>query len=247
MPEVATQPQVASVHESPVQTDFRQPIGPRIEARQVLIYPDPLLRLPPRLPDLKENRNGLMDLDMGIYTDFVENSPFQEGIISESYEKPDRSYIKEPLELTDLLDTTKIIQKFFPKQVDIDKIVDVIQRKELKGTYLPLTIYKTQAAYLTSLYFKDLYLYLAQNKLPGKRSAICKVEALAEKLILLDSLLFKSVTTPNRETALLAVPETCTDKIITLNHSSLFAGHQGVIKTYLTIGTSFSSRVSCII
>ena len=212
---------MASEHESPVETDFRQPIGHRIEARQVPIYPDSLLRLLPRLPDLKENRNGLMDLDMGINTDFEENPPFQEGIISETYERLDRSYIKEPSELTDLLDTTKIIQKFLPKQTDIDKIVDVIQRKVLKGTHLPITIKEIQAAYLTSPYFKDLYLYLAQNKSPGKRSAIHKVEALAEKFILLDSLLFKLVTIPDRETALLAVPEMCTDKIITLYHSSL--------------------------
>ena len=90
---------------------------------------------------------------------------------------------------------------------------------------------------MTSPYFKDVYLYLAQNKLPSIRSAICKVEALAEKFILPDSLLFfKLVTIPDRETALLAVPETGADKIITLYHSSLFAGHWGVIKTYLTIG-----------
>ena len=36
--------------------------------------------------------------------------------------------------------------------------------------------------------------------------------------------------------ALLTIPEICADKIITLYHSSLFAGYQGVIKTYLTIG-----------
>ena len=47
------------------------------------------------------------------------------------------------------------------------------------------------------------------------------------------------VTTSDRETALLAVPETCMDKIITLYHSSLFAGHQGLLKTYLTIGDKF--------
>ena len=35
------------------------------------------------------------------------------------------------------------------------------------------------------------------------------------------------------------VPETCTDKIITLYQSNLFAGHQGVIKTYLTISDRF--------
>ena len=58
-----------------------------------------------------------------------------------------------------------------------------------------------------------------------------KVEILAEKYILLDSLLFKLTTIPGKEAALLAIPETCADKIITLYHSNLFAGHQGVIKT----------------
>ena len=66
---------------------------------------------------------------------------------------------------------------------------------------------------------------------------IKRTVALAEKYILLDSLLCK--ITPEKETAVLAVPETCVDKIITLYHSSLFAGHQGVIKTYLTISDKF--------
>ena len=65
------------------------------------------------------------------------------------------------------------------------------------------------------------------------------MQTLAEKYILLDSLLFKLVTTPEKETVLLVVTETCASKIITLYHSSLFAGHQGVIKTCLTIGDKF--------
>ena len=84
-----------------------------------------------------------------------------------------------------------------------------------------------------------MYLYLAQNKLPNKKSAICKVEVLAEKFILLDSLLYKLVTMPDKETALLAIQEICVDNIITLYHSSLFAGHQDMTKTYLTIGDKF--------
>ena len=40
-----------------------------------------------------------------------------------------------------------------------------------------------------------LHLYLAQNKLPSTKSARQKVETLAEKYILLYSLLFKLVTT----------------------------------------------------
>ena len=109
----------------------------------------------------------------------------------------------------------------------------------MKGTHLPLTIKEIQAGYLNSSYFKDIYQYLAQNRLPSKKAAIKRVEMLAEKYILLDSLLFKLTSIPGKETALLAIPETCADKIITLYHSNLFAGHQGVIKTYLTISDRF--------
>ena len=80
-------------------------------------------------------------------------------------------------------------------------------------------------------------MYLSQNKLPSSKSAIRKLETLSEKYVLLDLLLFR--ISPVKETAVLAIPETCEDKIITLYHKSLFAGHQGVIKTYLTISDKF--------
>ena len=121
--------------------------------------------------------------------------------------------------------------------MDIDKILNMIQRKVLTGIHLPIEIKEIQAGYLCSSYFEDLYLYLSQNKLPSSKPAIRKIETLAEKYVLLDSLLFK--ISSEKETAVLAVPETCTDKLITLNHKSLFAGHQVVIKTYLTISDKF--------
>ena len=130
-----------------------------------------------------------------------------------------------------------VIHKFLPEQMDIDKILKVIQRKMLKGTHLPVEIKEIQAGYLHSSYFKDIYLYLSQNKLPSSKAAIRRIEAPAEKYILLDLLLFK--ITPEKETVVLAVPETCVDKIITLYHSSLFMGYQGVIQTYLTMCDKF--------
>ena len=75
--------------------------------------------------------------------------------------------------------------------------------------------------------------------MPSKRAARKRVEVLAEKYIMLDSLLFKLMTILGKETALLAIPEICADKIITLYHSNLFAGHQGVIKMYLMISDRF--------
>ena len=105
--------------------------------------------------------------------------------------------------------------------------------------HLPLTINEIQAGYLTSSFFRDLYKYLVQNIMPHKRHTRCKVEALAESFILLDSLLFKLVMIPDKEKALLVIPENCADKIIELYQSSLFTGHQGVIKTYLTVSDKF--------
>ena len=217
-------------------------IGPKIQHRPSPPYYDPYARPPPKPPDTidpLDSQKDLLENDSDRKVEIEENSPFQEGIISEIYERPNTSYVQEPQELKDLIDTTKLIQKFLPKQTDIDKILDIIKRKVLKGTHLPLTIKEIQAGYLSSPYFKDLYLFLSQNKLPSKRSAIKKVETLAESFVLLDSLIFKLVMTSNKEAAVLAIPETCIDKIIALYHTSLFTGHQGVVKTYLTMKDKF--------
>ena len=48
--------------------------------------------------------------------------------------------------------------------------------------HLPMTVKEIQAEYLISPYFKDLYLYLVQNNLPSTKTAIHKVETLAEKI-----------------------------------------------------------------
>ena len=47
------------------------------------------------------------------------------------------------------------------------------------------------------------------------------------------------MSTTDKESAGIAIPEMCAGSIIALYHSSLFAGHQGVIKTYLTISDKF--------
>ena len=199
------------------------------------LYLVPPMRPPPKPPDNLSKRQEVESSKIEI----EENLPFQESIISEVYERPDKSYFQEPIELKDLIDTNNVVQQFLPKQTDIDKILEIIRKKVLNGMHLPLTIKEIQAGYLSSLYFKDIYLYLAHNRLPSKKAVIRRVELLAEKYIMFDSLLFKLTTVPGKESALLAIPERCADKIITLYHSNLFAGHQGVIKMYLTISDRF--------
>ena len=162
---------------------------------------------------------------------------FRKASYQKQFKDQTNHFFQNLKELEELLDKGNLIHRFLPKQTDIDKILQIIQRKVLKGTHLPVEVKEIQAGYLHIPYFKDIYQYLLQNKLPSSKLAIKKLEALSEKYVLLDSVLFRNH--PERETAVLAIPETCGDKIITLYHKSLFAGHQGVIKTYLTISDKF--------
>ena len=116
-----------------------QPIGPKIQHRLCPPYYDLYARPPPRPPDvtsLIDSWKDLLDTYSDKNVDIEENLPFQEGMTFETYERPDKSYIQEPYKLKDPIDTTKLVQKFLPKQTDIDKI-DIIKRKVLKVHIYP--------------------------------------------------------------------------------------------------------------
>ena len=133
-----------------------------------------------QLTCILEIPGSLSDIDPELNTDSEDSSPFQQGVISEMYQSPDKSYFQQPQELEGLINTGRLVQKFLLKQADIDKILlKIIQSKVIKVMHLPATVNKIQAEYLISSYFKDLYLYLAQNKLPSTKTVIQKVEMLA--------------------------------------------------------------------
>ena len=77
---------------------------PRSEVLPPYLFPQN--RPPPKPPDQLIKRQDIDDSK----TDIEENSPFQENIISEIYERPDKSYFQELVELKDLVDTKNIIQ-----------------------------------------------------------------------------------------------------------------------------------------
>ena len=95
---------------------------------------------PPSKPPNVVNATTTPKLGPEPNVDFEENSPHQEGIITETYVAPDQSYLEQPQELIKLVNTSKVVQKYLPQQADIDTILDIIKRKVLKGTHLPLTI-----------------------------------------------------------------------------------------------------------
>ena len=62
--------------------------------RETSVYPDLINRPPPKptenlpLPRIESNTDVSPRIDL----EFEENSSYQEGIISETYQRPDRSY-----------------------------------------------------------------------------------------------------------------------------------------------------------
>ena len=123
--------------------------------RELPFYPDPIYRPPPRPPEnlWPPSPESKPDTRSKIDIEFEENSLYQEGIISEAYQRPDKSYFQELKQLESLVNTGRMIHKFLLKQANIDKILKIIQRKVLKGTHLSIMIKDIQARYLIISYF----------------------------------------------------------------------------------------------
>ena len=102
--------------------------------------PKPIRSNMPRSQGSSQSSPSVENINPDINLDFEENSPFQEGIISEAFQRLDKSFFQKPKELNDLINRGNLIKMFLPKQTDIDKILKVIQRKVLKGTLLPVEI-----------------------------------------------------------------------------------------------------------
>ena len=103
-------------------------------AREISINPDPVYRPSPKpvKTSVPKIPGSLSDIDPELNVDFEDNSPFQEDVITRMYQRTDKSYFQEPQELESLINTGRLMQKFIPKQADIDKLLKIIQRKVLK-------------------------------------------------------------------------------------------------------------------
>ena len=68
-----------------------------------------------------QSSQNVQDINPNINFDFEENSPFQEGVMSETFQRLDKSFFQEPKELGDLINKESFVHKYFPKQMDIEK------------------------------------------------------------------------------------------------------------------------------
>ena len=73
----------------------------------------PSARLPPKPPNV-DIATTSPSLGPEPNMDIEENSPHQEGIITETYIVPDQSYLEQLQELIKLVNTSKVVQRYLP-------------------------------------------------------------------------------------------------------------------------------------
>ena len=131
-----------------------------------------------------------------------------------------------PPPLESLLDKAKMAYKFLPKQGDIDRLIAKINKKVLRDTNLCVDLRDLKAAYLTSPHFRDIYLYLLQNRMPLGKGAARRLDQNARNYLILDGLLFKILDDgEGKLDTVLCIPTSKVHILLNAYHSSIIGGH----------------------
>ena len=198
-----------------------------------------------RIPIIEKKRQELKEQNRKIF-----HPPSIEGIdigVTEGLETLDPE-IRIPTEedfvlpppLESLLDEAKMAYKFLPKQGDIDRLIAKINKKELRDTNLCVDLRDLKVAYLTSPHFRDIYLYLLQNRMPLGKGAAKRLDQNARNYLILDGLSFKILDDGEGSLdTVLCIPTSKVHILLNAYHSSLLGGHTGITKCYHTISQRF--------
>ena len=135
-----------------------------------------------------------------------------------------------PPPLESLLDKAKTAYKFLPKQSDIDRLIAKINKKVLRDTNLCVDLRDLKVAYLTSPHFRDIYLYLLQNRTPLGKGAAKWLDQNVRNYLILDGLGLDTV---------LCIPTPKVHILLNAYHSCILGGHTGITKCYHTISQRF--------
>ena len=110
----------------------------------------------------------------------------------------------------------------------------------LGDTNLCVDLRDLKVAYLTSPYFRAIYLYLLQNRMPLGKGTAKRLDQNARNYLILDGLLFKILDDGegNLDTVL-CIPTSKVHILLNAYHSSILGGHTGITKCYHTISQRF--------
>ena len=166
----------------------------------------------------------------------------EEEVLDPEVRTPDDVDFIKPPPLEELVDPTKTKQSFIPKQGELTKLLQQINTRILRGTHLVHDLRDLKAAYLASPHFRDIYIYLCQNKVPLNRLAARQIEVQSRNYMLLDGLLFKMMdtdTVTGDAHTVLCISTSKAHVLMDYYHSSVMGGHSGITKCFQTINKRF--------
>ena len=98
----------------------------------VPFHPGPVYRPPPKpiQQDVSYPQSSPNIENINLNFDFEENSPYQEGVMSETFQRLDKSFFQEPKELGNLMNKGNLIHKHLAK----DRYRQNVRGNPEKGT-----------------------------------------------------------------------------------------------------------------
>ena len=145
-----------------------------------------------------------------------------------------------PQSLDKVVDLSKAAYKFLPKQGDIDRLLEQIEKKVLRDINISNELRDLKAAYMDSPHFRDIYLNLMHGKVPLNQGATRRMENSVRDHMTLDGLLFKIVPCGRDDyETVLCILTSKAHILMDMYHSSLIGGHTGIAKCYQTICRRF--------
>ena len=152
------------------------------------------------IPERDDDRENKIETLRRKYRKVLNPTPIEgidigdsEEVLDPQIRIPDQSDFELPPPLQDVVDPSKITHKFLPKQGEIDRLINQINKKVLRDTELSMNLRDLRAAYLQSPHFRDIYLNLTQNKVPLGKGTAKRLEQSARNYLILDGLLFKII------------------------------------------------------
>ena len=179
----------------------------------------PAAKLPPQQTLMPQNNP--FDINSEII-------PFQEQEVEAVFKTPELDDFLLPPVLGDQITDATLMHRHLPRQTDVDRIMEQINRKYLTKLWLPCSIRDMQAAYLNSPHFTDIYMAVGMNKMPSKARTARKLESDLMNAVYMihGGLLYRYMKNLTGESEpVLCVPASKIDIFLELFHSSILGGH----------------------
>ena len=133
-----------------------------------------------------------------------------------------------------------VLRAHIPKQVEINKFLDVLKKKVIHDYTLPLSAKQLRAEYKRIVHSLKISIITSPNELVVSKVRLFKVEC--ENYMIFEGLLFQIKPAKHKSlppNLVLCIPESYIPHIIYLYHENILGGHQGVDRMYWTIREKF--------